>query len=110
MVNAGSGLKPNSFRPIPELRSLDPGIIFTDQRRWTTQWQQPPREREIACQPGLSMRKIKEVLRLRFELGLGLRAIARSCSIGLGLLTSTYGEPKRPASVRRWGRIGTKTG
>ena len=30
------------------------------------------------------MRKIKEVLRLRFELGLGLRAIARSCSIGLG--------------------------
>ena len=26
------------------------------------------------------MRKIKEVLRLRFELGLGLRAIARSWS------------------------------
>src|SRR5215467_1584501 len=32
----------------------------------------------------LSMRKIKEVLRLKFEVGLGLRAIARSCSIGLG--------------------------
>ena len=30
------------------------------------------------------MRKIKEDLRLRFELGLGLRAIARSCSICLG--------------------------
>jgi hypothetical protein len=30
------------------------------------------------------VRKIKEVLRLRFELGLGLRAIARSCSVGLG--------------------------
>lgn len=29
------------------------------------------------------MRKIKEVLRLKFEVGLGLRAIARSCSIGL---------------------------
>jgi hypothetical protein len=29
----------------------------------------------------LSMRKIKEVLRLRFELGLGQRAIARACSI-----------------------------
>ena len=29
------------------------------------------------------MRKIKEVLRLRFELGLGQRQIARSCSIGL---------------------------
>jgi len=27
------------------------------------------------------MRKIKEVLRLRFELGLGPRAIARACSI-----------------------------
>ena len=30
------------------------------------------------------MRKIKEVLRLKFDLGLGLRQIARSCSIGLG--------------------------
>src|SRR6516165_3448499 len=29
----------------------------------------------------LSMRKIREVLRLRFELGLGQRAIARACSI-----------------------------
>jgi transposase len=32
----------------------------------------------------LSMRKLKEVLRLRFELGLGQRQIARSCSIGHG--------------------------
>jgi len=30
------------------------------------------------------MRKLKEVLRLRFELGLGQRQIARSCSIGQG--------------------------
>ena len=30
------------------------------------------------------MRKIKEVLRLRWELGLGKRPIARSCGIGLG--------------------------
>src|SRR5579885_1583106 len=30
----------------------------------------------------LSMRKLKEVLRLRYELGLGQRQIARSCSIG----------------------------
>src|SRR4051812_27621477 len=30
----------------------------------------------------LSMRRIKEVLRLRYELGLGQRQIARSCSIG----------------------------
>src|SRR5262249_11510074 len=33
----------------------------------------------------LSVRKIKEVLRLKFEVGLGLRQIARSCSIGLGI-------------------------
>jgi len=31
-----------------------------------------------------SMRKIKEVLRLRFELALGQRQIARSCGMGLG--------------------------
>ena len=30
------------------------------------------------------MRKIKEGLRLKFEVGLGMRQIARSCSIGLG--------------------------
>jgi len=30
------------------------------------------------------VRKIKEVLRSKFEVGLGLRQIARSCSIGLG--------------------------
>jgi hypothetical protein len=30
------------------------------------------------------VRKIKEVLRLKFEVGMGLRQIARSCSIGLG--------------------------
>ena len=30
------------------------------------------------------MRKIKEVLRLKLDVGLGLRQIARSCSIGLG--------------------------
>ena len=28
------------------------------------------------------MRRIKEVLRLKYELGLGQRQIARSCSIG----------------------------
>jgi transposase len=30
------------------------------------------------------MRKLKEVLRLHYELGLGQRQIARSCSIGQG--------------------------
>lgn len=32
----------------------------------------------------MSMRKLKDVLRLRFELRLSHRQIARSCSIGLG--------------------------
>jgi hypothetical protein len=32
----------------------------------------------------LSMRKIKEVLRLRFELGLGQREIARACALSQG--------------------------
>src|ERR1700694_4679760 len=32
----------------------------------------------------MSMRKTKEVLRLKFELGLGQRQIARSCGMGLG--------------------------
>jgi len=32
----------------------------------------------------LSLRKLKEVLRLRFELGLGQKQIARSCAIGHG--------------------------
>lgn len=36
---------------------------------------------EIVTRKGLSMRKIKEILRLRMELGLGLRQIARSLSI-----------------------------
>ena len=36
---------------------------------------------------GLSMRKIKEVLRLKFELGLKNRQIARSCSINHGTVS-----------------------
>jgi predicted DNA-binding protein (UPF0251 family) len=63
----------------------------------------------------LSMRKLKEVLRLRFELGLGQRQIARSCSIGHGTVyeylkraqaaisfrpVSAKGNSKVPASKR----------
>jgi DNA-binding transcriptional regulator LsrR (DeoR family) len=36
----------------------------------------------------MSMRKIKEVLRLRFELKLGQREIARACSISQGAVHS----------------------
>ncbi|PYU30606.1 MAG: hypothetical protein DMG28_18265 [Acidobacteria bacterium] len=58
------------------------------------------------------MRKIKEVLRLKFELGLGQRQIARSCSIsqstvhnylkraaaaGLGKIDQPSGNPNVPS-------------
>lgn len=35
----------------------------------------------------LSMRKIREVLRLKYKLGLTHRAVAKSCSLGLGTVT-----------------------
>jgi hypothetical protein len=38
----------------------------------------------VPTRPTWSVRKIKEVLRLKFEVGLALRQVARSCSIGLG--------------------------
>ena len=47
------------------------------------------------------MRKTKEVLRLRFELGLGQRQIARSCGMGLGRSTTTWNERPQPESVGR---------
>src|SRR5712692_11866770 len=42
------------------------------------------------------MRKTKEVLRLRFELGLGQRQIARSCGMGLG---TVHEYPERAAAA-----------
>jgi DNA invertase Pin-like site-specific DNA recombinase len=39
------------------------------------------------------MRKISEVLRLRFELGLGQRAIARACSISQSTVHEQIGDP-----------------
>jgi hypothetical protein len=42
------------------------------------------------------MRKLKEALRLRFELGLGQRQIARSCLIGHG---TVYEYLKRAQAV-----------
>src|SRR5271165_4630926 len=47
----------------------------------------------------LSMRKLKEVLRLRYELGLGQRQIARSCSIGHGTVYE-YLKHAQAAGVR----------
>ncbi len=37
------------------------------------------------------MRKVKAVLRLRFEVGLGQRQIARSCGMGLGTVHEYLG-------------------
>lgn len=41
------------------------------------------------------MRKIKEVLRLKYELHLGQRHIARSCSIGLGTVNDYFARAER---------------
>ena len=47
------------------------------QQRWTTQWQAAiPRKEDQLGSEEIVMRKIKEVLRLKFEVGLGLRRIA----------------------------------
>jgi transposase len=49
----------------------------------------------------LSMRKIKEVLRLKFELGLGNRQIARSCSINHNTVND-YVRRATAADLNRW--------
>ena len=49
----------------------------------------------------LSMRKIKEILRLRFELGLGNRQIARSCLIKHSTVAD-YLRRAVAASLDRW--------
>jgi len=68
----------------------------------------PPKGRS-GCQPG-TMRKIKEVLRLKLEVGLGLRQIARSCAIGLEAThTSIYSGPKLPRSHGRLDPSGMMT-
>src|SRR5262249_32973279 len=60
----------------------------------------------------LSMRKLNEVLRLRFELGLGQRAIARACSISQGAVhnylppTSEETEAAEVAEIFRQVRMG----
>ena len=41
------------------------------------------------------MRKIKEVLRLHYELNLGQRMIARGCSIGLGTVNDYLARAER---------------
>ena len=50
------------------------------------------------------MRKTKEILRLRFEVGLGLRQIVRSCSIGHGTVHVSGG-----SHVAAWGGLGRRS-
>ena len=47
------------------------------------------------------MRRIKEVLRLKYELGLGQRQIARSCSIGQATANDYCGGQKPPCVAIR---------
>ena len=54
------------------------------------------------------MRKTKEVLRLRFELGLGQRQIARSCGMGLGTVHDYLERAVPPESVGRCPKAGAK--
>jgi len=56
------------------------------------------------------VRKTKEVLRLRFEVGLGLRQIARSCSIGLGTVHEYLQRAEAAGVTWPLVRIGTKSG
>ena len=55
------------------------------------------------------MRKTKEVLGLRFELGLGQRAIARACSSARAPFMSICREPPQPASSGLSKRSGRAT-
>src|SRR6201996_5542944 len=85
-VNTGSGMKPNvsgRSRNSVRLRRNDfhRQIVALDN---TMAGILPSKGRISLPARRLSVRKIKEVLRLKFEVGLGLRQIARSCSIGLG--------------------------
>src|SRR5229473_1065598 len=52
------------------------------------------------------MRKTKEVLRLRFELGLGQRQIARSCGMGLGSVHDYLERRRRRGSVGHYRKTG----
>ena len=54
------------------------------------------------------MRKTKEVLKLRFELRLGLRQIARSCSLRLGTIHDYLERAKERESVALYQKDGTR--
>ena len=50
--------------------------------------------------PPISMRNIKDVLRLKFEAGLSHRQIARALNISLGVVSKYVNPSNRPGSAR----------
>ena len=50
--------------------------------------------------PRLSMRKIREVLRLKHERGLSHRAVAQACAIGVGTVARYLQQAKRKSRVQ----------
>jgi hypothetical protein len=52
------------------------------------------------------MRKIKEVLRLRCELGLGQRAVARACSISQSTVRDSYQSIETGSPWQTWVQLG----
>ena len=82
-VNADSGMKPNSFRPTPEPRSACRNSFHKQTALDNTMAGSLPKKGRISLPARrLSVRKIKEVLRLKFSVGLGLRQVARSSRLG----------------------------
>src|SRR5208283_4823680 len=50
----------------------------------------------------LSMRQLKEVLRLRYELGLGQHQIASSCSIAQGTVSEYLRHARKAGKIANW--------
>ena len=46
------------------------------------------------------MRRLRELLRLKYEAGLTHRAIARACAMGLGTVTDLSAARRRPPACR----------
>jgi DNA-binding transcriptional regulator LsrR (DeoR family) len=55
------------------------------------------------------MRKIKEVLRLRFELGLGQREIARACAISQGAVHNYLKKAATVPQIHIWLGLANET-
>src|SRR6185436_16783759 len=92
-----SGRKPNTFRSAPEWCSAWSGMISTGSALDINAGKGPFQGEGPLPARRMSMRKIKEVLRLRYELKLDQRQVARSCSIAV----STVHEYLKRAEVAK---------